>query len=235
MSLLSGIGVEMLLRWVHFLAGITWIGLLYYFNFVQGPFMAEADATTKSNATQKLVPRALWWFRWAAMLTFLSGAAYIGHRIGAGNWNSSYGATILGGAALGTLMFLNVWLVIWPKQKIVIASAVAAAGGGQADPRAAGAGRRAFLASRTNVVLSFPMLFFMGSANHFPLSTAGSMALYAAVLGVSMLLLELNALIGTTGATKKPLETVSNVIWTGFIFWAVLYLIVSFVTRGGTA
>src|SRR3989442_6716304 len=80
MALLSDAGVELLLRWLHFLAGITWIGLLYYFNFVQGPFFAEADGATKSAATQKLVPRALWWFRWGAMFTFLSGAAIITKR-----------------------------------------------------------------------------------------------------------------------------------------------------------
>src|SRR5687767_4798734 len=74
--------VLFVLRWLHFLAGITWIGLLYYFNFVQGPFMAEADPATKSAATQKLVPRALAWFRWSALVTFLTGAAIIGDRIG---------------------------------------------------------------------------------------------------------------------------------------------------------
>ena len=74
MALFSKDGAEFLLRWLHFLSGITWIGLLYYFNFVQGPFFAEADAATKSVATQKLVPRALWWFRWSASLTFLTGA-----------------------------------------------------------------------------------------------------------------------------------------------------------------
>ena len=73
MALFSAAGIQFLLRWLHFLAGITWIGLLYYFNFVQGPFFAEADASTRSVATQKLVPRALWWFRWSAMVTFLSG------------------------------------------------------------------------------------------------------------------------------------------------------------------
>src|SRR5438445_699741 len=81
MALFSDAGVELLLRWLHFLAGITWIGLLYYFNFVQGPFFAEADGATKSAATQKLVPRALWWFRWGAMFTFLSGAAIITKRV----------------------------------------------------------------------------------------------------------------------------------------------------------
>jgi uncharacterized membrane protein len=146
MSIVSDAGIQFLLRWIHFLAGITWIGLLYYFNFVQGPFFAEADAATKSAATQKLVPRALWWFRWSAMLTFLSGLAVIGLRqVG---WSDPWGRTILTGAAFGTAMFLNVWLVIWPNQKIVIANAVATAGGGQANAAALAAARRAFLASR---------------------------------------------------------------------------------------
>src|SRR5580765_5202845 len=78
----EGLVAEFMLRWFHFLAGITWIGLLYYFNFVQGPFMAEADPATKSAVTQKLVPRALWWFRWSAVLTWLTGAAIIGDRMG---------------------------------------------------------------------------------------------------------------------------------------------------------
>src|SRR2546426_833363 len=127
MTLLSDLGILFLLRWIHFLAGVTWIGLLYYFNFVQGPFFAEADASTKSSATQKLVPRALWWFRWGAMLTFLSGLAILMQR--KASWNDAWGMTILTGAAFGTLMFLNVWLVIWPNQKVVIASAVPGAGG----------------------------------------------------------------------------------------------------------
>src|SRR5256885_3673504 len=80
MALFSDAGIQFLFRWIHFLSGITWIGLLYYFNFVQGPFMAEADAATKSGATQKLVPRALWWFRWSAALTFLSGVVILALR-----------------------------------------------------------------------------------------------------------------------------------------------------------
>jgi uncharacterized membrane protein len=108
---------EFLLRWLHFLAGITWIGLLYYFNFVQGPFMAEADPATKSTATQKLVPRALAWFRWSALITFLTGAAIIGDRIGrvpggSSAWSSPWVVTILTGALLGTVMLINVWGVI---------------------------------------------------------------------------------------------------------------------------
>src|SRR5262245_46130794 len=118
-------GVEFLLRWLHFFVGIIWIGLLYYFNFVQGPFMAEVAAATKSAATRKLVPRALWWFCWGVMVTFLSGVLIIAKRFGEGIGvgSSSWGVMIFTGAAFGTLMFLNVWLVIWPNQKIVIANA----------------------------------------------------------------------------------------------------------------
>jgi uncharacterized membrane protein len=219
-------GVQFLLRWVHFLAGITWIGLLYYFNAVQGPFFAEADAPTKSLATQKLVPRALWWFRWGAMVTVLSGAGTLMIRgaAGAGVWNNSWGIAILTGSALGIVMFLNVWMVIWPNQRVVIASAVAVAGGGQADPRAAAAARRAFLASRTNVVFSFPMLFFMAAASHLDIGSAGA-GTYAMVVALVIAALEFNALTGSAGPTKKPLETVRSVITTAVAVTVLFYLV----------
>src|SRR5689334_16064577 len=93
-------GFMFLLRWFHFFFGIIWIGLLYYFNFVQGAFFAETDASTKSGAIQKLVPRALWWFRWGAMYTFLTGLLYLGlrgHRDGAAIFETSWGVAILTG------------------------------------------------------------------------------------------------------------------------------------------
>src|SRR5512134_716795 len=158
-------------RWFHFLAGITWIGILYYFNFVQTPFFAETEAGVRTGAIQKLVPRALWWFRWGAMFTFLAGfLMYVirMHEMGGGLFfSSSYGVTITLGGLIGTMMFLNVWLIIWPNQQIVIASANQVAQGGQALPAAAGAGRRAALTSRTNTVFSIPMLFYMGAASHY--------------------------------------------------------------------
>ena len=233
MALFSDAGLQFLLRWIHFLSGITWIGLLYYFNFVQGPFFAEADASTKSMATQKLVPRALWWFRWAALLTFLSGFAILWLR--RASPSDPWGLTILSGAAFGTVMFLNVWLVIWPNQKVVIANAVATARGGPANPAAAAAGRRAFLASRTNVVFSFPMLFFMGAASHFTLNAGGNRGLYGLLLLVVIALLEINSLWGSAGPTKKPIETVRGVIVTGFVTAAVMYIIAWGVLRSAAA
>jgi len=79
MALMSSEGWLFLLRWIHFLAGITWIGLLYYFNFVQVPFFAETEPGVRSGAQQKLLPRVMWWFRWGAMITFLSGWIYLLH------------------------------------------------------------------------------------------------------------------------------------------------------------
>ncbi len=166
MGLLSEAGISLLARWGHFIAGITWIGLLYYFNLVQVPAFAQMDAGSRTDAIRRLVPRALWWFRWAALATFLTGLAML-----ILDWEvydrTLPGVAILSGAFLGTIMLANVWGVIWPNQKVVIANAEATASGGQALPNAAAAGRKAFLASRTNVLLSVTMLFFMGAAHHF--------------------------------------------------------------------
>ena len=207
-----------LFRWIHVLAGITWIGLLYYFNFVQGSYFAEADGSAKSDAIQKLVPRALWWFRWGAMLTFLTGLIMLGM----GKWT---GIGIIAGAALGTIMFLNVWLIIWPAQKIVIASATAVAGGGDPLPEAGPALGRAGLASRTNTLFSFPMAFFMLSNMHLsgmitPVSSASTVSLIA-VFGL-IALLALNGIKGKTG----PMTSVKGVIHMGLALTVVLYLFI---------
>src|SRR3989304_7391815 len=172
--------IMFLLRWAHYLAGVTWIGILYYFNFVQTPFFAEADAPVRSGAIQKLVPRALWWFRWAAMGTFLTGLLMYLDQLGQQGvtelYTRSYGWAVSVGGLMGTIMFLNVWLVIWPKQKVVIASATQVAQGGQAIPEAAACGRRAALTSRTNTLFSIPMLFYLGAASHLTLFSEASAA-----------------------------------------------------------
>ena len=216
LALLQGNALAFLFRWIHLLAGVAWIGLLWYFNFVQGEYFKEADASSKSDAIRKLVPRALWWFRWAAMFTFLSGIALVGVKQLTG-----YG--IIVGAILGIVMFLNVWLVIWPKQQIVIASAEKVAGGGEADPAAAGALAQAGLASRTNTLLSIPMLFFMASSVHLaqlatPVMNASIISLIV-VFGI-IVALALNGLKGKTG----PMTSVKGVIHMGLLLTLVLYL-----------
>jgi uncharacterized membrane protein len=219
------------LRWIHFLAGITWIGILYYFNFVQTPFFAETEAPVRTGAIQKLVPRALWWFRWGAMVTFLAGLLMYLIRLhqmgGEAFFSSQYGITINLGGLLGTIMFLNVWLVIWPNQQIVIASANQAAQGWQPLPAAAGAGRRAGLTSRTNTVFSIPMLFFMGAAMHYPglVGPSPAQGLFWLITLIIIAAVEYNALVGTQGATKKPLDSVSGALWVGFLLTGIFFVL----------
>ena len=219
------------LRWIHFLAGVTWIGILYYFNFVQTPFFAETEAPVRIGAIQKLLPRALWWFRWGAMVTFLAGILIylmrLGEMGGSVFFSSPYGVTITLGGLMGTVMFLNVWLVIWPNQQIVMASTNQVASGGQALPAAAGAGRRGALASRTNTVFSIPMLFFMGAASHYGamVHQSDSRALYWLLVIVIIGAVEANALVGTQGATKKPLDSVSGALWSGFLLTGIFFLL----------
>jgi len=218
LALLSDNALAFLLRWVHLLAGVAWIGLLYYFNFVQGEYFKEADGGAKSDAIQKLVPRALWWFRWGAMFTLLSGLLliYLKHLTGMG---------IMIGVIMGIIMFLNVWLIIWPNQKIVIASAKQVAGGGEVLPGAAVALGKAGLASRTNTLFSVPMLFFMASSMHLgqlqtPIHQASTASL-AVVFGL-IVVLALNGVVGKTG----PFTSVKGVVSSGFLLTAILYLLV---------
>ncbi len=221
------IGLEMLLRWGHFLAGITWIGLLYYFNFVQTEYFKEAEASSKSDAIQQLVPRALWWFRWGAMFTLLTGLGIFALRGGGMSMD------IYVGALLGLFMFLNVWMIIWPNQQIVIASAKQVAGGGKALPEAAGALSTAGLASRTNTLFSIPMLFFMGASSHYP----HSFSFLAFIVAVAVILvLEFNGAypaIKHIEALKKLPEggrmqlysSVKGVIYSGMGLTVILFLI----------
>jgi len=220
------------MRWFHFLAGITWIGILYYFNFVQTPFFATAEPPVRSGMIAgSLVGRALWWFRWGAMFTFLTGWIIIGHKMSAfgglrGFFNTSYGWAIFTGGTLGSIMWANVWFVIWPAQKVVIESATRVSKGGQAIPEAAARGQRAGFASRTNTLFSIPMLFFMGAASHLTLFAAGTRGGKIAMLvigGLILLLVELNSLLGTAGPTKKMLSTVKGTLWAGFALTAILW------------
>ena len=217
--------VEFLIRWVHFMAGVTWIGILYYFNFIQTPFFGtDLGGQAKGAMTRGLVPNALWWFRWGAMFTFVTGVLILLIKLGHGNpLASGYMTRILTGALMGTLMWANVWFVIWPAQQVVIASAEKVAGGGEADPTAAGRGAAAGMASRTNTLFSIPMLFFMGAASHLPSITGdGGLSLYWIATLIVVGLVEANALIGPGAATQKPLTTVRGTIHVGLGLTLVL-------------
>ena len=159
--------------WLHVLAGITWIGLLYYFNFVQVPALGAAASDEGgpggAGITKYVAPRALWWFRWGALLTWLTGAAYLGHNGQFVNafllgLNSDpinpYALTIGIGAWLGTIMLFNVWGLIWPNQKKVLGLVKAS------PEEIARAKNTALLASRTNTLLSIPMVMSMVGAHH---------------------------------------------------------------------
>jgi uncharacterized membrane protein len=212
--------IDYLARWGHFLFGITWIGLLYYFNFVQGEYFKEADAGARTDAFVKLVPRALWYFRWAALMTFLTGLVLLAFMAAA----ITVDITI--GAVMATLMFLNVWLIIWPNQRVLIDSNSQVKSGGQPLPEAAAAAPKALLASRTNTLFSIPMLFLMGSSAHLATASGiGHGSLFAAaplqiiVPLIIIAALEVNAIVGKLG----PMTTIRGVIVSGLVLTVVLY------------
>jgi uncharacterized membrane protein len=221
--------VTFLLRWAHLISGVAWIGLLYWFNLVNVQFQKEVDASIKGKMNPPLLSRTLWWFRWAAVLTWVTGAIYYAILLGTENIPAKLGvvlgvwilawlvyallyrASVAGGflkdgrvlavvivaiallaawvvvgsvrqggsnrtmaigigGGLGTVMLMNVWMIIWPLQKKIIAATRATAESGTPAPADLPKwARRAFLASRTNAWLSIPMLFFMGAASHFPI------------------------------------------------------------------
>jgi uncharacterized membrane protein len=169
----TAFGELSLARWLHIVSGITWIGLLYYFNLVQIPALAAAASDKGgpggAGISKYVAPRALLWFRWAALATWLTGAWYLGRSgnfvgaftLGLGSDPANYYQLIIGiGAWLGTIMLFNVWVLIWPNQQKILGLVPAS------DEEKARARKVALLASRTNFVLSVPMLLCMGSATH---------------------------------------------------------------------
>jgi len=226
---------EVLSRYGHILTGITWIGLLYFFNFVQTPAFAEMSADARSEAQRKITWRALWWFRWAALLTFLFGVSILGVQTGEdaeAYFSGQRGTAIITGMILGTTMFLNVWGVIWRNQKVIIGSAERVAQGVVADPRAAELAKPAARASRANTLFSIPMLFFMVFAAHglgFWEEPIGSTVVYWIVFLVIWAFIEASAL-GLIGGydsefNKLAFDDHRNTIIGGFVLLAVIYLI----------
>jgi uncharacterized membrane protein len=228
------VSLQILLRWIHFIAGITWIGLLYFFNLVNTPFLKAIDATTRSKVVPALMPRALWWFRWSAVVTVLAGiwywmtivgadarnaqtsggiaittffiiwtavfaaemgllmgpveglrrspifgvivgvavtaASYLYLALNSHGWKSNRLLAIGIGGGIGWVLLLNVWGIIWRGQKKIIRwTRESAAQGTPMPPEAAKLARIGYLASRAGFVLSFPLLFFMAAASHYPM------------------------------------------------------------------
>ena len=198
-----------LMRFAHILFGILWIGILYYFNFVQTEYFKVSEATAKSDVVQKLVPNALWYFRWAAAFTFLTGL-YLLYFL-----SITVNIGIVLGALMGTIMAANVWFVIWPNQKKVIA--------GAAD--AADAGAKAGLASRTNTLFSVPMLYLMiYSAHGGALPMIAETSLIGLWVGIAIILVvEANALLGKM---NPMIASVKAVIHSGLVLAIIFALLV---------
>jgi uncharacterized membrane protein len=230
-------GLGFLSRYAHVLFGIAWIGLLYFFNFVQVPSYAEMDAAARSEALRKLTKRALWWFRWAAMATFVTGL--IMWALGGSDYSPSKpaGLSITLGSILGITMAANVWMVIWPNQRINIGSAEQVAAGGEADPAAPGAAKLAGRASRVNTFFSMTMLFFMVFTSHFSgyfgnaEGKVGGGAIGTWIIFVVIwAFAELSALGKLPGGLDSPfcklvLDDHRKTIQAGLLFTALMYFI----------
>ena len=200
-------------RSFHILFGIAWIGLLYYFNFVQTEYVKVADPDAKSDVMKKLAPNALWWFRWAAFFTFLTGLILI-HQI-----TARIGTEIILGVTMGTIMMLNVWGIIWRNQKIVL---------GMKDGDVATAAAKAGLASRTNTLFSVPMLMYMVYSAHAPgsylvLEDWSSLSL---IIGLAIIfVIEANAI---WGKMLPVIASVRAVITSSFVLAIIFKLIADF-------
>lgn len=240
-----GGGGAVLSRYLHVLFGITWIGLLYFFNVVQVPAYAQISDGARSEALRTVTWRALWWFRWSALCTFVSGVLILvfqeqlesDYTVVDGE-SVSYFATTPGmaisvGMLFGITMFLNVWGVIWRAQKVVIASARSVAEGGEADPAAPAAAKRAARASRANTFFSFAMLWFMIITSHFAtrfdaLPDDAAKGAFWAFITVLWAVVEVSAL-GLLGGIDGPLNRLLFDDHRRTIGFGVLYLVIVYV------
>jgi uncharacterized membrane protein len=198
-------------RAFHILFGIAWIGLLYYFNFVQTEYVKIADPDAKADVMKKLAPNALWWFRWAAFFTFLTGLILF-YQI-----TARIGTEIILGATMGTLMMLNVWGIIWRNQKIVL---------GMKDGDVPAAAAKAGLASRTNTLFSVPMLMYMVYSAHAQGSylVLDDWNMTSLIIGLAIIFaIEANAI---WGKMLPAIASVKSVITSSFVL-AVIFKIIT--------
>jgi uncharacterized membrane protein len=238
-------GLSNAFRISHVIVAVMWMGLLWFFNFVQTPAYAEMEPAARNNALDKLTWRALWWFRWAAAATVVFGILIIAvwpDFYDGDFWKSSAGVTLLLGIIMGLTMAANVWMIIWPKQQIVIANARNVQAGGEANPAAAAEGRLSAMASRQNTIFSLPLLVFMVGTSHFyarshfdPAPGGAKWGIYFVVGLVIIAILELNALGKISGTGSGGLnviyETHKNAMYTGFVLIAFFYIFAEIVLR----
>ena len=249
MEIFSREGLWGAFRMAHVIVAIMWMGLLWFFNFVQVPAFAEMDAAARNNALDKLTWRALWWFRWAAMATVIFGILIIAVEGGSSHvynndfWRSTSGVTLLIGILFGFVMLYNVWMVIWPAQQVVIANARNVQAGGEADPNAPASARAGAMASRQNTIFSLPLLVFMVGASHFYVYTdhfavkpsAGLWIIYLLVGVAVAAIMEANALGKVSGRGSGGLnvmyETHKNAMYTGFGLILGFYILAEIMLR----
>jgi uncharacterized membrane protein len=248
MEIFHRIGAAGAFRISHVIVAVMWMGLLWFFNFVQTPAYAEMEASSRNDALDKLTWRALWWFRWSAAATVVFGLLIIAiapkGTYGKDFWvHSAAGPTLAIGILFGLTMFLNVWLVIWPAQQVVIANARNLKAGGEANPAAAASARAGAMASRMNTIFSLPLLVFMVGASHFynlgpnfgDRLSSGKCVVYLLIGIVVLIVLELNALGKISGRGNTGLnviyETHKNAMYTGFAMIVIFYILAEIILK----
>jgi uncharacterized membrane protein len=252
MEIFHKFGLAGAFRISHVIVAVMWMGLLWFFNFVQTPAFAEMDANSRNVAMDKITWRALWWFRWAAAATVAFGILIIAvaadsstHTYDGTYWfKTAAGVTLLLGIIMGLVMAANVWMVIWPNQQIVIGNARKLLAGGEADPNAAAAARAGAMASRQNTIFSLPLLVFMVGASHFyadshfvtALNSSTKCIIYLLIGIVVITVLELNALgiisgRGVGSGLNVIYETHKNAMYTGFGLIVFFYLLAEIIVR----
>lgn len=213
---MSRVAIDYLARETHIVFSIIWIGALYYLIVAEDAYLNETDPKHSSDDFSKLVPRASWYLRYAALATFLTGSYMMATR------HPRWTIDVTVGAALGMLMLCNVWFIIWPKQKTLTAHRQQSERGSQMPVKVASAAARLALASRTNMVLAIPTLIFMSSSAHLAHGMLKNRLLALEVaLGIAVAI-ELNAIFGKLG----PMASFRGIVLTGFAVTAVFWVIV---------
>jgi uncharacterized membrane protein len=222
------------LHWIHVLAGALWFGMICFSNFFFTPFLEKTDARVRVEVFSKLVPLSSRGFNWSTLATLLTGWLlyfHIGGSVGIrGFFNWPYGLAISLGGLLGSVMFLNGWLIMHPKQEIVVASAIRQTKGEEPISEAQALSRHVVLTSRVNLLLAIPMLFLMVAAPHDPAMirmTAAPAPIWFWVISFVVIgAVEIVPVRGPRGVNKRGIETLRGALTAGFILLAFFYVLI---------